>query len=140
MSPSIEPATAVAIVSFITNRATTRQTVEAGMADTIRALDAARDDRLWDKQTIACEETVTYLLYLQVKRRHDIRSYRLDDDGEQQQMEWLNESYKPGPWFELQDAWSRTPQMRWSTPTSRHTSPTARFTASGSSGRSWPTR
>ena len=73
MSSSIEPAviaaaaaTAVAVVSFITNRATTRQTVEAGTANTIRALDAARDDRLWDKQTVTYEETVTYLLYLRV--------------------------------------------------------------------------
>ena len=65
MSPAIEAAwiaagvslaslggtVVVAIGGFRNTRRATTQTVSAGTADTVRALDAARSDRLWDKQT-----------------------------------------------------------------------------------------
>ena len=66
---------AVAIAGFRNTRRATTQTVEAGTADSVRAFDAARAYRLWDKQTATYEETTsTYLLFRRVKRRCALRS------------------------------------------------------------------
>jgi hypothetical protein len=107
VNPSIEPAvigagaaTAVALVSFVTNRATTRQTIEAGTANTVRALDAARDDRLWEKQTALYEEIITLMLYLSLRHRNEMRSG--GSTAEKQMMKTFFSGYKRPQTFELQ--------------------------------------
>ncbi len=109
MNPSIEPAViaaaaaaAVAIVSFITNRATTRQTIEAGTANTVRALDAARDDRLWEKQTALYEEIITLMLYLSLRHHNELRFGRPDAATEKKLMKAVFGDYKMPRVFELQ--------------------------------------
>src|SRR5438876_12442428 len=62
----------VAVKGFRSTRDATDRTIKAGSQDTIRALNAARDDRLWEKRAAAYEETIAYLLYRQQKR--DFRS------------------------------------------------------------------
>ena len=52
---------AVAVIGFRTTRSVTAKAVAAGSQDTVRALNAARDDRLWEKRAAAYEETVAYL-------------------------------------------------------------------------------
>jgi hypothetical protein len=115
MSPAIEAAwiaagvslvslggtVAVAIAGFRNTRRATTQTVSAGTADTVRALDAARSDRLWDKQTATYEETNAYLLFRQMKRRYELRTDPLDDDTAKA-MPGLFSNYSPAGWFEIQ--------------------------------------
>ena len=109
MNPSIEPAViaasaaaAVAIVSFITNRATTRQTLEAGTANTVRALKAARDDRLWEKQTALYEEIITLMLYLSERHHNELRFGRPDAATEKKLLKAFFGDYKMPRTFELQ--------------------------------------
>jgi hypothetical protein len=69
----------VAISGFRNTRKVTTLTIQAGTDNTVRTLDAVRDERLWDKRTVTYEEVVTHLLHLQVKRRHQMRIYQLDE-------------------------------------------------------------
>lgn len=94
-------ATTVAIVSFITNRASTRQTIEAGTANTVRALDAARDDRLWEKQTALYEEIITLMLYLSLRHRDQMRTLRRSPAEEKRLMKSVFGDYKQPRVFEL---------------------------------------
>jgi hypothetical protein len=52
----------VAIVGFRNTRKATAQTVDASTNNTVRALAAARSDRLWDKQAAAYVDAVTEVL------------------------------------------------------------------------------
>jgi hypothetical protein len=58
----------VAIRGYRNTERITDKTVRAGTADTIRALDAARDGRLWDKETAAYELTLSELTRMQISR------------------------------------------------------------------------
>jgi hypothetical protein len=91
----------VAIVSSKNSRASNTKTIEAATANTIRALDAARDDKRWDQQRSAYHELSAYLLYVQANRRFDMRDYRLSEEGEEILKRLLG-SYKPASWWELQ--------------------------------------
>jgi hypothetical protein len=91
----------VAVVGFRNSREATTRTVTAGTANTVLVLDAAREERLWEKRTASYEETVAYLLFRQMKRRHELNRYRLGD-GAEKLMEGLFGKYKPAGWFEIQ--------------------------------------
>jgi hypothetical protein len=91
----------VAVVGARNTRRVNGQTIQAATDNTIRALDAARDDKLWEQQRAAYHELSAYLLFIQAKRRHDTRLYRLDDLGEEALQRLLG-SYKPPSWWELQ--------------------------------------
>lgn len=80
----------VAVAGFGTAIWTTRKT-----------LKAARDDKRWEQQRAAYHELTAYLLYVQTKRRIDMRAYRLSDEGEAAVKRLLG-SYKPANWWELQ--------------------------------------
>lgn len=92
--------TATIVGSRNTKRAT-EATIAAGAATTTATLAAAREDRLWEKQCAAYEETLAGLLHRQTKRRHDLRGYRLEEASEQQ-LEAFFEGYDPPEWFEAQ--------------------------------------
>jgi hypothetical protein len=91
----------VAIVAASNTRQANQRTIDAGTADTVRVLDAARADKLWDQRRSAYHELTAYLLYVQAKRRLDMRNYRLADDGEEALQRLLG-NYKPPNWWELQ--------------------------------------
>ncbi len=80
----------------------TAQTVEAGTANTVLALDAARADRLWEKRTIAYEGAVTYLLQEQTTLRERLRPQRLDAASSKQREE-LFARYGPRSHFDWPD-------------------------------------
>jgi hypothetical protein len=92
---------AVGIAGFRNTQTATKITVEAGTANTVSALAAARSDKLWEQQRSAYHELSAYLLYIQAKRRIDMRTYRLSDQGEEALQRLLG-SYKPANWWELQ--------------------------------------
>jgi hypothetical protein len=59
----------VAIVGSRSTKAATRQAIEANTADTIRALEAARKDHVWDKQAATYVDAIVGIRYQQRKRR-----------------------------------------------------------------------
>lgn len=82
-------------------RQATQRTVEAGAASTRATLAAAREDRLWERRAAAYEETLTGLLYRQLKRRHDLREFRWDEASEQE-LKNVFDGYDPPGLFESQ--------------------------------------
>jgi hypothetical protein len=80
----------VAIVSFVTNARTTSRT-----------LDAARRQRLWDRQAEVYEEIFAYCGHRKEQRNNRFRTLRLVPIGEKIIQDVLD-SYKPPPWFEFQ--------------------------------------
>lgn len=90
----------VRVTSRIT-REITEHTVEAGTANTRATLVAAREDRIWEKQCAAYEETLAEVRHRQMKRQHDLRMYRLDEDYEQQLKDFFA-SYDGPDWFQAQ--------------------------------------
>jgi hypothetical protein len=69
----------------------------------VRTLDAARDDKLWDKQTATYEEIIAYLLFLQAKRRLELRRRFIRYNTEYEEAsERLLGDYKPASWWEMQ--------------------------------------
>jgi hypothetical protein len=90
-----------AIAGFRATRNATGQTIAAGIASTRATLTAAREDRLWEKQAAAYEEVIAALQYRQMKRQHELRTYRLTE-GAEQQLKNFFDSYEPPGWFEGQ--------------------------------------
>ena len=82
-------------------RLATERTIAAGAATTAATLAAAREDRLWEKQCAAYEETLTGLLYRQARRQHDLRGFRWDEATEAQLKEVFDRS-QPPDWFPTQ--------------------------------------
>ena len=92
----------VAIAANRNARKTNSQTIEAGTASMVRTLDAG-DDKLWDKRTATCEEIMAYLLFLQAKRRLELRRRFIRYDKEHEEAsERLVGDYKPASWWEMQ--------------------------------------
>jgi hypothetical protein len=91
----------VAVVGFRSTRNATVRAIAASTANTMASLAAAREDRLWEKRAGAYEETLAALQYRQVKRQHELRMYRLDEDSEQQLKDFFA-SYEPPGWFQAQ--------------------------------------
>lgn len=98
---SIAGTATVAIVGFRNTRKATTDTIEAGTANTVRALHAARDDRLWDKRTAAYEAALADLLHRQTKRQHELRHYYPDENPEEGLRAFFASYERPG-WFESQ--------------------------------------
>lgn len=90
-----------AIVGSRNTRMATERTIAAGAATTTATLDAARADKLWEKQCAAYEETLTGLLYRQAKRRHDLRGFRWDEATEKQ-LKGVFDDDDPAGLFEAQ--------------------------------------
>jgi hypothetical protein len=91
---------AVAIAAARSTRKATSKTVDGATQDTIRALNAARDDRLWEKQAAAYEETLASLLYRLAKRHDVFNPYRMPEDAEQAKQAFA--AYDPPDWFGAQ--------------------------------------
>jgi hypothetical protein len=91
----------VAIAGFRSTKNATIRTISANTANTMASLAAAREDRLWDKRAAAYEETLAGLLHGQMKRQHDLRMYRLNEDAEEVLKEFFS-SYKQPGWFPAQ--------------------------------------
>jgi hypothetical protein len=95
----IAGAVVTSVVGSRNTRMATEKTVDAGTSNTRAALAAARDDRLWDKRCAAYEETLAQVMHRQEKRRHDLRSFRLDEASEEQ-LKATFDAYEPPEWFE----------------------------------------
>jgi hypothetical protein len=91
----------VAVVGFRSTKNATIRAIAASTANTKATLAAARRDRLWDKQGAAYEEVIAALQHRQMKRQHELRMYRLDEDSEQQLKDFFA-SYEPPGWFQAQ--------------------------------------
>jgi hypothetical protein len=90
-------------LTFIGSLFANRQTIRAGVATTTRALDAAHDDKIWDKRTATYEEISAYLLFIQAKRRLEARRRFMTFDKEYEEAtERLVGDYTPASWWELQ--------------------------------------
>jgi hypothetical protein len=117
MNPTVEAALIAAVVSLVSlggtvivaisgfrnTKQTNERTIDSGTEQLKRTLDAARDDKLWDKRTQTYEEVTAYLLFIQAKRRLEARrrNVRFDDAIEEANNRLLGE-YKPASWWELQ--------------------------------------
>jgi hypothetical protein len=79
----------VAITSTRSARRTNQATLNAAADNTARALDAAREDRIWDKRADAYTD-VLYVVRNRQERRNDAtRTIRLDQETEDRRKEWL---------------------------------------------------
>lgn len=90
----------VAVVAARSTRKATSQTIHGAAQDTIRALNAARDDRLWEKQAAAYEETLASLLYRLAKRHDVLNPYRIAEDANQARQALA--AYESPDWFQAQ--------------------------------------
>lgn len=79
----------VAVVGFITNLRTTTRT-----------LDAARDQRLWEKQAEVYEEILAFCAYRQASRQRHISVG--DSPDTRAGLQKLLGSYEPPSWFQMQ--------------------------------------
>ena len=86
---------------FRSSRNSANQAIAAGATATAATLNAARENRFWEKQAAAYEETLGGLLYRQAKRQDGLRTYRLPEDDEHQLGDFFAE-YEPPGWFEAQ--------------------------------------
>jgi hypothetical protein len=91
---------AVAIAGFRNTRTSTEQTIEAGTANTKRALDAAREERFWEKQAAAYEASLAAVRYRAATRADQLRMFRMDEHTEKKALESL-EAHEPPGWFEI---------------------------------------
>ncbi len=64
----------VAIAGFFINWLTTKRTVSAGTENTIRALEAARSDRIWDKKAATYTDAIAGLRHMQGVRSRQLTS------------------------------------------------------------------
>lgn len=93
----------VAVVAAKITKRTNSETLEAAADNLKRTLDAARDDRLWEKKTLAYEEIIAYLLYIQAKRRLLLRRGFITYNKEYEEASDRRVGdYKPASWWELQ--------------------------------------
>jgi hypothetical protein len=92
----------VAIAGFRNTRKATIQTVEAGAANTVLALDAARDDRLWDKRADAYVDAIKELRRGQLTREDRTRILRYDEATEKRIADWLATYRTPHDWPEIE--------------------------------------
>src|SRR5258708_7239488 len=90
-------------LTFVGTLRANRETIRAERHTLGLTLGAARDDKIWDKQTAAYEEIIAYLLFIQAKRRLDVRRRhaRYNEEYEQAAQRLLGD-YKPASWWELQ--------------------------------------
>jgi hypothetical protein len=91
----------VAVVGFRSTKNATIRAIAATTANTMATLAAAREDRLWEKRAAAYEEIIGVLTHRQMKRQHELRMYRLTEEGEQQLKDFFD-SFDPPGWFESQ--------------------------------------
>jgi hypothetical protein len=73
----------------------------SGIASTMATLAAAREERLWEKRAAVYEETLAAVLHRNAQHRHELRTYRLDDESEQLLDDLLASYDRPG-WFEAE--------------------------------------
>jgi hypothetical protein len=91
---------AVAFIGFRTTRSATDKTVAAGSQDTVRALNAARDDRLWDKRAEVYEQAIAYVLFRQFERRRLSPEYTSNNQQELPKSSFGG--YQPPGWVVLE--------------------------------------
>lgn len=91
-----------AIAGFRNSRDATQRTIEAGAANTVMTLNAARDDRLWELRAAAYEETIASLLYRQTQRQHELRMFRRTVRATERQLDEFLATYQPPGQFEAQ--------------------------------------
>jgi hypothetical protein len=84
----------VAVAAGRTTRTVTRHTIDASTANTIRALEAARSDRLWDKQAATYSDAITAIRWRQARRQ---RQFIAAGRGRM-----LADEKPPVEWWELQ--------------------------------------
>lgn len=122
MDPSVEAAligagvaalgilsgTATAIVSSVSTRRASAAALSAATAENIRALDAARDDRLWDRKAVVYVDAIRIINHMFDTRLALVRSARMtevqtpaDPDIDTRLLEAQLQAFAPAP---LQDA------------------------------------
>ena len=126
----------IGVVGFRSSRNSANQAIAAGAAATA-ATNAAREDRLWEKHAAAYEDTLRGLLYRQAKRRHELRTYRLPEDDEQQLGDFFAGD-EPAGWSRRNDACWPMPLIRCGRRSRRRARLTLRSGDSTSSGPCWP--
>lgn len=79
----------VAITSTRSAQRTNQATLNAAADNTARALDAAREDRIWDKRADAYVEALYVIRHRQERRDDMTRTIRFDKATEDRRQEWL---------------------------------------------------
>lgn len=90
----------MAFIGFRTTKRVTDKTVAAGSQDTMRILNATRDDRLWEKRAAAYEEAIAYLLFRQFARSN-LGSELAGRSYTEPPKSWFG-NYEPPGWVVIQ--------------------------------------
>ena len=85
---SVSATAFVAVRAYHMTRTTNAETIQAGIENTIRVLNGARDDRIWDKRAEAYVDALRYLHRTQTQRQDMAHTGRYVHEAEQQLEEW----------------------------------------------------
>jgi hypothetical protein len=78
----------VAVRAYHMTRTTNAATIQAGIENTIRVLNGARNDRIWDKRAEAYVDALRYLHRTQAERTDMAHTGRYVNEAERQLEEW----------------------------------------------------
>ena len=98
---SVSATAFVAVRAYHTTRTTNAETIQAGIENTIRVLNGARDDRIWDKRAETYVEALRYLHRTQTEREDMAQTGRLVKEAERQLEDWRAGMLTP-EWREIQ--------------------------------------
>ena len=79
----------VAITTSRQARRTNQQTIDAAVANTVRALDAVREDRIWDKRADTYVDALRVLHRTPAEREEMTQSGRFEEDAARRIGTWL---------------------------------------------------
>jgi hypothetical protein len=109
---SVSATAFVAIRAYHTTWTTNAETIQAGVENTIRVLDGARNDRIWDKRAEAYVDALRYLHRTQTEREDMAHTGRYVHEAEQQ--------LKPGEPACLRPNGGKSRRACWHTPLSQY--------------------
>ena len=100
MSRAVDSQTSAALIAALSARGVAVVGFVTNMHTTTRTLDAARDQRLWERQAEVYEEILAFCAYRQASRQ---RITSLGDSPDiQAALQRLLGSYEPPSWFQMQ--------------------------------------
>lgn len=98
---SVSATAFVAVRAYHTTRTTNAETIQAGVENTVRVLDGARDDRIWDKRAEAYVDALRFLHRTRTEREEMAHTGRYVQEAEQQLEDWRAGMLTP-QWREIQ--------------------------------------
>jgi hypothetical protein len=98
---SVGATATVALIAYRTTRVTNTETMQAGIENTIRVVNGARDDRVWDKRADTYVDALRFLHRTQTELEDMAHTGRFVNEAERQLEDWLA-GIQTSEWREIQ--------------------------------------